>query len=141
MPSFETWFEQDALQLTVEDWISILQNKEIFDKNAKEMVLYVYDQPGKYSTASDIGNALNRKPQQAITALNRKLSIKIYSLWDKDAPPNSEGGKRYWNVLFDGRPDNPLDKNGHFIWKLRSNLISALETVLKNNPAWIKVEN
>mgnify|MGYP006924661435 CR=1 FL=1 len=30
-------------------------------------------------------------------------------------------------VIFDGNADSPLDSNGHFYWRLRPNLLTALE--------------
>lgn len=125
----EVWYKQDILKLTVHDWISLLNRNNIFDERAKELVLYVYHQPYHQSTATDIGKGLNNVPQQTITALNRQISQRIYLFYGKEAPPNSEGGKRYWNVLFDGVIENPLDENSHFIWRLRSNLIAAIENV------------
>ncbi len=69
---------------------------------------------------------LGNVSQQKITALNRGISKRIYKHFGKSVPPNSEGGSRFWNVIFDGASDNPKDNNGHFYWRLHDNLVEAL---------------
>ncbi len=127
MDNDATWIGQDALKLSVDEWNSLLDNSSIFDSDAMALIQFVYLQPLKQSTASDIGRVLNNVSQQKVTALNRTIAKKIYDLYNEEPPPNSKGGKRYWNVIFDGLADAPLDHNKHFIWRLRNNLIHALD--------------
>jgi hypothetical protein len=73
--------------------------------------------------------AFNGASQQQITALNRSVAKKIYKKLDQVPPFNSAGGKRYWNVIFDGNPQCEVNKLGYYIWRLRPNLIIAMQEV------------
>lgn len=122
-----SWHNQDSLNISVDQWISLLFNSYIFDEDAINMLSFVFFQPNHQSSATEIGVALDGVKQQKITALNRKIAKKKYKEFNQEAPPNSDGGKRYWNVLFDGNPEFETNDLGYFIWKLRPNLIIALQ--------------
>ena len=64
-----------------------------------------------------------------ICAYNRKVSRKLYHLYNKQPPVSTDLGNRFWNALFDGVPDEPLDKAKHFYWQLRPKLIQAMQQV------------
>lgn len=127
--STSSWIHQDALKLSVEQWKLLLSDREIFNEDAVRLISFVYSQPQYQSSATEIGMAFNGVPQQQITALNRSVAKKIYKKLDQVPPFNSVGGKRYWNVLFDGNPQCKVNDIGHFIWKLRPNLIVAMQEV------------
>lgn len=124
---YNSWHNQDSLNISIEQWISLLSNSDIFNEEAINMLSFVFSQPNYQSSATEIGVALNGVTQQKITALNRKIAKKLYKEFNQEAPTNSSGGKRYWNVLFDGNPECETNDLGYFIWKLRPNLIIALQ--------------
>jgi hypothetical protein len=123
------WQNQDPLQLTEEDWINLLSDQDIFDEIALSMVSFVYLEPNHQSSATEIGEALGGITQQKVTALNRCISRKIYKKFNKLPPYDAKGkgGKRFWNVIFDGDPEKIFNENGYFIWRLRPKLVSALQ--------------
>ncbi|MGF9715279.1 hypothetical protein [Paenibacillus naphthalenovorans] len=122
-----SWHNQDPLNLSDEEWIDLLKDKDIFDEIGLKMVAFVFAQPNCQSSATKIGEALGGVSQQQVTAWNRSIAIKIYQKLRKEPPLNSKGGKRYWNVLFDGDVEREFDEMGKFIWKLRPSLVSALQ--------------
>ena len=127
------WRYQDVLQLSVEQWITALKDPIVFDSKAISMIQFVYHQRNHESTASSIAasySSLNQKLHYtAICAWNRKVAKALYNQYKVEPPIDKDGEKRYWNVVFDGEPKNPLDLHNHFYWKLRSNLILAMEAI------------
>ncbi len=121
-----SWIHQDTLKLSVEQWKLLLSDREIFNDDAIRLISFVYSQPQHQSSATKIGIAFNGVSQQRVTALNRSVAKKIYEKLGQIPPFNSMGGKRYWNVIFDGNPQCEVNNLGHFIWKLRPNLIIAM---------------
>ncbi|MFD2369049.1 hypothetical protein ACFSO0_03510 [Brevibacillus sp. GCM10020057] len=122
-----TWHNQDPLNLSAEEWIGLLKDKDIFDEIGLKMVAFVFAQPNCQSSATKIGEALGGVTQQQVTAWNRRIAKNIYQKLCKEPPLNCKGGNRYWNVLFDGDVDREFDEMGNFIWKLRPSLVSALQ--------------
>jgi hypothetical protein len=122
-----TWHHQDPLQLSEDEWATLLKDPSIIDEIGQKMLTFVYSQPNHQSSATEIGEALGGVPQQRVTAINRRISRRVYKRLGKEPPPNTKGGKRFWNVLFDGNPDRILNEKGYFIWRLRPVVVSALE--------------
>jgi len=122
-----TWHNQDPLQLSEEEWLTLIRDPEIVDDAGLRMLAFVYSQPNHQSSATEISKALGEVPQQRITALNRQISKRIYKRLGKEPPPNTKGGKRFWNVLFDGDPERIFNEKGYYIWRLRPAVVAALE--------------
>lgn len=126
----EGWYQQDILRLSTEEWKNLLQDNTIFHDKDIEMVLFVYYQENHQSTATEIGYFLDDVHPNQITAQNRAIAKRIYKFYEKQAPPNDRGGKRYWNVIFDGNKDMMVDQKGHWIWAVRPDLVKAISEVL-----------
>ncbi len=126
------WRYQDILQLSVNQWSKALKDSNTFDANALRMVQFVYHQSNYESTASTIAEFFSTSEQKThynrICAWNRKVAKALYKQYGVEPPVDETGEKRYWNVVFDGESEAPLDRNEHFVWKLRPNLISAIST-------------
>lgn len=122
---------QDILNLTEDQWMEILQDRKIVDSNILKIIDFVYKKPNHSSTASEIAHHFDVHYNQ-VTAWNRNLSKQLYDKFSKEPPRNSEGtGYRYWNVMFDGIPEHSKNRNKHFYWKLRPNLVNAWKEFLK----------
>lgn len=126
-----SWKYQDVLHLSVSQWIEALKNPLIFNDDALRMVCIVFNQYQCKSTASDIARILStpglKIHYNRVCACNRKVARALYEKYNVEPPVDTDGKKRFWNIVFDGEPDSPLDANGHFYWKLRPNLIKAFE--------------
>ena len=124
-----SWEYQDILQLSVKQWMEALKDPVIFDNNALRMIQFVYHQNECKATASEIAQAMSTTNHKihynAICAYNRKVSKALYNKYQVEPPLTENKEKRYWNVIFDGEPNEPTDAEGHFYWKLRPNLVIA----------------
>lgn len=130
----QTWQGQVPLKITVAQWLKFLNDDIIFTPETMAMVYFVYHQKNRQSSASIIAEVFNFTSQQQVTGLNRSAARKIYKYFKKDPPLSSEReGFRYWNLLFDGIPDQSVDDQGKFIWKLRPNLVRAIKIKLEGN--------
>lgn len=98
----QSWYNQDILKLSKDDWIALLTDASVFDDEGIEMLLFVYAESNHQSSATEIRYAMGQASHQKITAINRTIAKRIYKKFNKEAPPNSNGGKRYWNCIFDG---------------------------------------
>jgi hypothetical protein len=53
-----SWHNQDPLQLTEEEWLTLLIDPEIVDETGRKMLAFVYNQPNHQSSATEIAEAL-----------------------------------------------------------------------------------
>ena len=128
----QTWQGQVPLRITVAQWVKFLNDPKIFTPETMAMVYFVYHQKNRQSSASIISETLNFTSQQQVTGLNRSAAKKIYKYFKKEPPLSSEReGYRHWNLLFDGVPDQSVDDQGKFVWKLRPNLVRAVKIKLE----------
>lgn len=127
------WRYQDVLQLSIEQWKKALQDSNVFDVNAISMIQFVYRQRNHESTASSIAEIFSSSSQKIhynrVCAWNRKVAKALYNQYGIEPPIDKDGEKRYWNVVFDGELEAPMDQYNHFYWKLRPKLISAMEAI------------
>lgn len=130
-PAGKSWHYQDPLEISKGEWIELFCHKDIFDDITMQLIEFVYNQPGHQSTVFDICNKSGFFVSYShVTAKNRTLSKALYRHFDKEPLLNETGGRRYFNVMFDGVPEHEFDDFGHFIWRLRPELINALEEKL-----------
>lgn len=138
------WIGQKTIDLTADDWLRLLMDSSIFGLNDLEMVMFVYRQPGHRSSATDIGHFMfgiqqrdklldNRIVANRITSQNKSIANRIYRLYNIEPPQNSDGGHRYWNLLFDGDPKRQTGPDGKWIWIMRPNLVKAVSWMLKSS--------
>lgn len=118
------WFPADySPNLSVEDWISLLQDKEVFQEGSLQIMKRFMDYGGeatctqlavKYGESKNFYNS-------GSSALARRVAEKTgCSLMERDTE-----NSRYWPSLYLGRS---AEKNvdGSYIWKLRDELKEAL---------------
>lgn len=118
------WFPADySPNLSVEDWISLLQDKEVFQEGSLQIMKRFMDYGGeatctqlavKYGESKNFYNS-------GSSALARRVAEKTgCPLMERDTE-----NSRYWPILYLGRS---AEKNvdGSYIWKLRDELKEAL---------------
>lgn len=131
------WQHQDLLHLSVEQWREALQNPKIFNANALRMLRYICEQHHHQSTATDIAHALSTEEAPVhynkICAWNRKVAKALYRQYFVEPPFTDDGQKRYWNIIFDGNPETPIDSRGYFYWIVRPNLVEAFALTQTNS--------
>lgn len=118
------WFPADySPNLSVEDWLSLLQDKEVFQEGSLQIMKRFMDYGGeatctqlavKYGESKNFYNS-------GSSALARRVAEKTgCPLMERDTE-----NLRYWPILYLGRS---AEKNvdGSYIWKIREELKEAL---------------
>ncbi len=119
------WYGDDYDSgLSVEDWDRLLKDRNVFTKNALEIMKRMKDYGGtatctqlavKYGETAKFYNF-------GSVALAKRVckAAKIHF------PQKEDGSKQWWPVLYTGRYADK-DEEGVFVWKLRDNLLKALD--------------
>lgn len=112
-------------EITEDDWLSLLQNKEIFDFNSMCMMKRFLDIGGA-ATCTVLAEKYGKTASSYI-AVAKALSKRVIEKTGCKNPYSEEGTDVRWPVLFIGKKVYEKDMPGVFIWKLRDELKSALE--------------
>lgn len=124
------WFpnEQEYTpKLTKEDWLNILNDSEVTTKNNLVALACCYDAGEK--TCTEIGNAYGITMAQIRNGLGVHFASRVINATGCPSPSSVLGddtNSKYWPVLFLGKDAGKYD-TGSYIWKLRTELIDALE--------------
>lgn len=131
--SSEEWYPMDySPNLTVEDWIELLGNPEVFTESSLEIMKRFKDYGGqatctqlavKYGETKNFYNG-------GSSALARRVADKTGC----PIMPRDEENSRWWPVLFLGK-EARKDEEGSYVWKLREELAEALNTIDLSNVA------
>lgn len=129
--SSEIWYGKDYDPgLSEDDWLDLLDDKNIFTEPSLEIMKRMLDYGGiatckqlavKYGETSNFYNAGSVKLAQRIAKTNR---IKPYH--------SDKANEKYWPILYIGRPAQK-EEDGIFAWKLRDELAAALKRKNLNN--------
>lgn len=127
------WFPQDyAPGITVEKWVELLQDPDVFTPQALRIMARMKDYGGQATckqlsrTYGETPNFYNRGSSGLAERVAKKTCCKV--------APRDEGGERWWAILYLGKSAASGDV-GTYIWKLRDELAQALEQVdLSNVP-------
>ncbi|MCQ1537303.1 HNH endonuclease [Methanosarcina sp. KYL-1] len=119
-------YEAD-IDITVEEWKSMLQNPKIFDKASLDMVSKWYDEIDHRATTQAImakyPSNLKKSPYNGIV---KGLTQRILKHLDRFEVIGTTGKKSVFIVPFEGWYEDYKEGN-HFVWKLRDELVQALE--------------
>ncbi len=119
-------YEAD-IDITVEEWKSMLQNPEIFHENDVNMVLKWYNEVGHQATSKAMmekySPELKASPYNGIVT---HLTPRILKHLNRFEVKGTTGGNSTFIVPFEGWYENYKEGNP-FIWKLRDELVQALE--------------
>ncbi len=108
--------------LSVDDWVAILQNKQITtDKTLNVVGSFI--KSGGYATCVQLSECYGNSPHYYKNEVIRwaRAIIKVYGC----APPYEKGtNSQYWPVIAQGRNALP-GEHGGYSWKLRCELVDA----------------
>lgn len=116
------------LDISVEEWETILQDKSITTQNYKEAILSFYREPEHKATCSGLaikyyGNAKDSAKYNAwITHFGKAVAKKLNRFRIVD----DNGRETFWHVTMD--PGTTLS-NGLFEWTLRKELVQAIDNL------------
>ncbi len=121
-------YEADV-DITVEEWKSMLQNREIFGEIYLDMILKWYNEVGHQATSKTImekypSNLIKSPYNGNVIGLTNKI-LKHLNRFEVIYP---DGKEAKFIVPFEGWYENcKKGKGNHFVWKLRDELSQALE--------------
>ena len=118
------------IDITVDEWKEMLSDSNVFYKEAKEMILAWYFSEDHMATSKYITDIY--RPELKGTPYNgtvkglarRVLKHLCYRFWVEDS--DGSGKESFWCIPFEGWHING-DKSKNFIWKLRDELIQAID--------------
>lgn len=123
------WFpakEQYEPGLTVEDWVSLLKNNDVFTRNSLEIMARMKHIGGMATcmqlaeTYGENSNFYNNGSQATARRVAQTTGCELL--------PRDDGGNRLWTVLYTGR-DATNREAGSYVWRLRDELFEALDLV------------
>ena len=123
----EEWFpnlEEYDPGLTKEDWLSLLEDNDVFDKKSIIVLNHILECGGQATCtqlADKYGNTKNFYNKNASALAKRVIAKTGCSQYQNDEET------KYWPVLFIGKKAQE-DDTGSYIWKLRDELKDALIT-------------
>lgn len=124
------------IDITTEEWLEMLNNKEVFDEKSINMILAWYEEEGHQATSKTIMKTyypeLKSSPYNGIV---KGLSIRILKhLNNRFYVESNESEKKesFWSIPFEGWHVD-YDEFKPFVWKVRPELVDAIYEYLKNN--------
>ena len=135
--------EEYAPGLSVEDWVELLRNPEVFDGNSLFLVKAFYDMGGQ-ATCSEIAEKYGDVPMH-YAGIATGLARRVQKETNCPLSERDTGKDRLWSILFTGKKAASADK-GVFIWKLRDELKEAVEIMMNDaetepRNAWLLTYN
>ena len=123
----DVWFPDNYTPgFTVDDWVKLLNDSEIFTSNSLEIMKRMKDYGGQATCTQ-----LSVKYGESKNFYNSGSSYLAKRIADKTGCPLLEedtDNARWWPVLYVGRPA-AKDEQGAYLWRLRDELSAALEKV------------
>jgi len=132
------------VDITVDEWKEILANHKIFDKRSLDMIHKWYAQIDHQSTSKEMLNIYRCEyPQHKLPPFNgivKGLGIRILKYLNRFEIIDDKGRKSYFIILFEGWHEG-YKKSGAFVWKLRDELVLAIEELQLFDEALITIDN
>lgn len=121
------WFPADYTPgLSVDEWLKLLNDSEVFTTGSLEIVKRIKDYGGQATCKQ-----LSVKYGQSSNFYNAGSSTLAKRIADKTGCPLLEGyteNSKWWPILYVGRKASK-DEQGSYIWKFRDELATALDQV------------
>lgn len=131
VPEDGKWFPSDYTPgFTVEDWVNLLKDPELFTASSLEIMRRMKDYGGQATCTQ-----LAVKYGETKTFYNAGSSSLARRIAEKTGCPvleNNTENSKWWPVLYVGRHAT-RDEQGTYLWKLRDELSSALDRVDLSN--------
>ena len=108
---------------TVEDWIKLLQDESIFNRNSLEIMKRMKDAGGQATCTQ-----LAKKYGESNNFYNSGSSALAKRIKTKTNCPTISNDTKLWPILYLGKKAGKAEE-GVFIWKLRDELKQALDSV------------
>lgn len=121
------WFPADySPNLSVDDWVGLLNDKDVFQESSLEIMKRILDYGGQATCTQlsikygETKNFYNTGSSSLAQRIAKKTNCQVMERENQTS--------RWWPILYVGRNADKNDK-GSFIWKLRDELKTALDKV------------
>ncbi len=117
---------QCDIDVTVEEWKKVLQDKTIMNSNYVDVLLKFHSEPEHKSTCKALGNKYGKSPQSfngTITNFAKASQKKL----NRFEVIGANGDSSFWIIPMKGKY-----KDKHFEWTMRPELVEAVEYILIN---------
>ena len=114
------------IDITVQEWEEILQNKTVFTENYKDVLLKFYSEPHHKSTCKALGEKYNINPQ-TLNATILNFAKAVQKKLNRFKIIGTGGKPTYWIIPMKGRKDAK-----YFEWTIRPELVEAIENTFMN---------
>lgn len=118
------------IDITVEEWKTMLLDKNIFTDASIDMIYKWYLQDNQQATCGEIKskyyNEYGQLDAVPFNGIVKGLGKRILKYLNRFELTGVDGRPTYWIVVFEGWHETNQYSKG-FIWKLRSELINAIE--------------
>lgn len=127
LPEMEIWEPEDYDPgLTVQAWIELLNDREVFDKKSLEIVARIKHYGGQ-ATCLQLEKCYGES-RHFYNFGSVHLAKKIAKVTGCPVMGAHIGRSKWWSILYIGRPARK-DEQGTFTWRLRDELSEALDTI------------
>lgn len=125
--------------LSVEDWVSLLNDKDVFTESSLEIVKR-FKEYGGAATCTQLSVKYGGT-KNFYNSGSSSLAKRVVEKTGCSTPPDRDNeNARWWPVLYVGRSASK-DDAGSYIWKLRDELSEALDKVNLDDVATFEAEN
>ena len=131
----ESWFPSDSdynPNLSVQDWITLMNDREIFDKQSLEVIKRMNDIGGA-ATCKQLSDKYGEL-WQFYNSVSSTLAKRIHRKTNCPILPDSMNkNSKWWPILYVGKHNYSGNMQGTYIWKLRPELQEAIKNVDLSN--------
>lgn len=127
----ESWFPSDSNynpNLSVQDWITLINDRKIFNKQSLEVIKRMNDIGGS-ATCKQLSDKYGEL-WQFYNSVSSTLAKRIHRKTNCPVlPDNLNENSKWWPILYVGKHNTNKDIAGSYIWKLRPELQEAIKKV------------
>ena len=124
----KSWFPTDYTPgFTVEDWVKLLKDPEVFTTSNLEIMARFQDFGG-VATCKQLSDQYGESAN-FYNSGSSYLAKRIYEKTNCPVMAENTENSRWWPILYLGRYNEDKDVSGVYIWKLRPELAEALKQV------------
>ena len=131
-PAAEWWPMDYTPALSVEDWIALLGDEEVFTTSSLEIMKRMKDYGGQ-ATCKQLSVKYGESVNFYISG-SATLAKRVAEKTGCPIMPRDEENSRWWPILYLGK-NARKDEEGSYVWKLRTELAEALDKVDLSNVA------
>lgn len=131
-PAAEWWPMDYTPAISVEDWIALLGDEEVFTTSSLEIMKRIKDYGGQ-ATCKQLSVKYGESVNFYISG-SATLAKRVAEKTGCPIMPRDEENSRWWPILYLGK-NASKDEEGSYVWKLRTELAEALDKVDLSNVA------